>query len=66
MRPARARLSRLPTKTAGPAMGVPVGCLGLVMHSRGDDIKAVAHAVSAKKPPHDGKDRERLAFQLEP
>ena len=47
-------------------MGVPVGCLGLVMHSRGDDIKAVAHAVSAKKPPHDGKDRERLAFQLEP
>ena len=45
--------------------GVPVGCLGLVMHSRGDDIKAVAHAVSAKKPPHDGKDRERLAFQLE-
>ena len=39
--------------------GVPVGCLGLVMHnSRGDDMTAVAHAVSAKKPPHDGRGRD--------
>ena len=40
--------------------GVPVGCLGLVMHSRGDDIKAVAHAVSEKKPPHDGRGRDSI------